>query len=92
MTRRVSKHGTTYTVGSQSTYGGWEPRVCSNPACLYGGRIVKSHDHALWFHHDDLTGRAASWHMDCWRASKGKSLGAPTGAEVSEGGTSGEGA
>ena len=56
--RRTGKR---YATGSQSTYGGFESKVC----VLCGGKIVKSHPVSLRFHMDDITGVATSWHVAC---------------------------
>jgi hypothetical protein len=57
--RRTGKR---YAAGSQATFDGY-PRVCSNPDCPYGGKVVMSHGIALWFEHVD--GEAKSWHFAC---------------------------
>jgi len=56
--RRTGKR---YAAGSQSTYAGWEPRVC----ILCGEKIVKARPVSLRFHMNDLTGVATSWHREC---------------------------
>ena len=66
MTQRVSRRGTVYTVGSGDAYGGWEPRTCAyGAACLFGGRIVKSHTHGLAF--ERTRGVGLAWHSECRR-------------------------
>lgn len=57
----VSKNGRKYAAGSQSTYAGWEPRIC----IICGKPIVKSDGRSHRFHMDDLTGQVASWHVQC---------------------------
>ena len=47
--------------GSQTTFGGWEPRMC----CLCEEPIVKSDGRSHRFHFDDLTGETRSWHVAC---------------------------
>jgi hypothetical protein len=48
--------------GSQTTFGGWEPRTC----CICGGPIVKARvQGGLRFHFDDRSGGVASWHVAC---------------------------
>jgi hypothetical protein len=47
--------------GSQTSFGGWEPRTC----CICAGRIVKSDGRSHRFHFDDRTGCTLSWHVDC---------------------------
>jgi hypothetical protein len=64
MTRRVSKHGTTYTQGSTTTFAGWEPKRC----WVCGGAIVKARSRemgGLGFYFDDITGAVFSWHGNC---------------------------
>lgn len=63
MTRRISKSGRAYTVGSQATFDGY-PRVCAaGERCVHGGKVVMSGPFALWFEHVD--GADWSWHFDC---------------------------
>jgi hypothetical protein len=59
MTRRISKHGTTYTEGSQTTFGGFESKTCF----LCGESIVKSRQNAR-FTISERHG-ARSWHTAC---------------------------
>jgi hypothetical protein len=56
------------TKGSHATRGGWEPTRCSYGSdCLFGGRLVLTGPHALWFHLDDQTHQPTGFHLDCWR-------------------------
>jgi hypothetical protein len=59
VTRRTSKHGTTYTEGSQSSFGGWESKVCF----LCGEPVVKSRQNVR-FQLSEQHG-ARSWHTAC---------------------------
>ncbi len=57
----------TMSKGSHATRGGWEPKVCAYlSGCLYGGRIVLSHNHAIRFNLDDITGKKTAYHHECW--------------------------
>lgn len=58
MTRRVSKHGTTYTEGSQATPEPGFPTVCTD--C--GRRIVTSREE-FQHHTDDRTGERWARHL-----------------------------
>lgn len=70
MTRRISKTGKRYTQGSHTTFEHY-PRVCAaGPDCQHGGRIVMSHQAALWFETRE-DGIPRSWHFDCRTNTKG---------------------
>lgn len=49
--------------GSQTTFGGWEPRTC----CICDLPIVKSHDSpgGLRFDFNHATQVGRSWHVRC---------------------------
>ena len=58
--------GRRYAAGSHATLGDY-PRVCAaGDRCLFGGRVVVSGDHALWFKTaDPYSGQRRSWHVAC---------------------------
>jgi hypothetical protein len=58
MTRRTSKHGTTYTEGSHATPAAGYPTTCSK--C--GQRIYTSRES---FQHHWQDGVKHAWHIDC---------------------------
>lgn len=57
--RRTKKR---YAAGSQATFDGY-PRTCAAPACEFGGKIVMSGKHPLWF--ECSGGVKRSWHFAC---------------------------
>lgn len=77
MTRRVSRHGTTYTQGSQGGFGLY-PHDCHG--C--GARIVLSRTvGGVWF--ENAKGELRSWHFAC-RPRTETAASASVAAEVPE--------
>jgi hypothetical protein len=79
MTRRTSKHGTTYTQGSSSTPPAGMPHTCG----ICGQRIYTSRE-SFQHHIDDIAHTQHAWHIACKQGGTMNETTEPTTPEPTE--------